>query len=188
VTRQVVFLLEEPSMREFLNGLLPRLAPKMDFILVAHEGKSDLESSLPRKLRAWRTPGARFVVVRDQDSADCHEVKRRLSKIAADAGKPDAIVRIACRELEAWLLGDPSGLARALQRKELLGLETKEKYRDPDRLGSPSKELEEILGSYSKTAGARAAGLEVAWERNSSRSFGHFVKTIRRLAEPTPLP
>lgn len=186
MTGQVVFLLEEPSMREFLDGLLPRLVPGLDYVLVAHEGKSDLERSLPRKLRAWRTPGARFVVVRDQDSADCHQVKRRLSKIAEDAGKPDAIVRIACRELEAWLLGDPSGLARALRRKELLGLEAKEKYRDPDRLGSPSKELERVLGFYSKTAGARAAGSELAWEGNTSRSFGHFVTTVQRLAARTP--
>ena len=188
MTAEVVFMLEEPSMREFLNGLLPRLAPDLLFVLVAHEGKSDLEKSLPRKLRAWRTPGARFVVVRDQDSADCRVVKARLAKIAADAGKPGAIVRIACRELEAWLLGDPIGLARALQRNELEGIANKEKYRDPDRLGSPSRELVQLLGTYSKTAGARAAGAEVGWTNNRSRSFCHFVTTVQRLAAPDPCP
>lgn len=188
MTAEVVFMLEEPSMREFLKGLLPRLAPELRFTLVAHEGKQDLERSLPRKLRAWRTPGARFVVVRDQDSADCLEVKARLCRIAADAGRPDTVVRIACRELEAWLLGDPSGLARALQRGELEGLERKAKFRDPDRLGSPSSELALILGSYSKTVGARAAGAALGWEQNGSRSFRHFVSAVQLLSRPVSCP
>lgn len=174
-------MLEEPSMREFLSGLLPRLAPGLPFILVAHEGKADLEKSLPKKLRAWRTPGARFVIIRDQDSAECLVVKERLVKIALDAGKPDAVVRIACRELEAWLLGDAPGLSRALGRTELDGIDTKERFRDPDRLGSPSQELERLLGTYSKTAGARAAGQHLNWETNTSLSFRHFVTAVGRL-------
>ena len=182
MTGQVVFMLEEASMREFLNGLLPRVAPEMPYVLVAHEGKSDLEKSLPRKLRAWRTPGARFVVVRDQDSADCRTVKERLVAIAKEAGRPDAVVRIACRELEAWLLGDPMGLARALGRTDLEGIGTKEKFRDPDHLGSPSNELHQWLGTYSKTAGARAAGHHISWTANQSRSFLQFVATVQRLA------
>jgi hypothetical protein len=185
VIGQVVFLLEERSMREFLSGLLPRLAPDLPFVLIAHEGKADLEQSLPRKLRAWRTPGARFVIVRDQDSASCRDVKARLATLAARAGKPDAVIRIACRELEAWLLGDPDGLARALGRRELEGLGAKEKYRQPDQLGSPSRELEHLLGGYSKTAGARAAGLVLDWEQNSSTSFGHFVRSVQHLTAMT---
>jgi hypothetical protein len=179
---RVVFMLEEPSMREFLNGILPRVAPEMQYVLVAHEGKSDLEKSLPRKLRAWRTPGDRFIVVRDQDSADCRAVKQKLVAIAKDAGRPDAIVRIACRELEAWLLGDPVGLARALGRNELAELGKKEKFRDPDDLGSPSSELHQLLGTYSKTAGARAAGVHLDWKDNQSRSFLQFIAAIQRLA------
>ena len=138
--------------------------------------------SLPRTLRAWRTPGARFVVVRDQDSADCRSVKERLVAIAKEAGRPDAVVRIACRELEAWLLGDPKGLARALGRNELEGIGTKEKFRDPDHLGSPSNELRQLLGTYSKPAGARAAGHHISWTANQSRSFLQFVATVQRLA------
>lgn len=169
-------------MREFLDGLLPRLVPELPFVLISHEGKGDLEKSLPKKLRAWRTPGARFVVVRDQDSANCLEVKQRLLRLARDAGKPDVVVRIACRELEAWLLGDPDGLARALGRNELVGLSTRAKFRDPDHLWRPSTELEGLLGGYSKTAGARAAGTEISWTDNRSTSFRHFVAAVQRLA------
>jgi len=76
--RRVVFLVEERSMKTLLDGLLPRLIPGRSFICIPHEGKQDLEKSIPRKLKAWREPGARFVVVRDNDGGDCRALKQRL--------------------------------------------------------------------------------------------------------------
>ena len=76
---RVVFLLEEYSMKVLLEGLLPRLVPCLPFLCVPHEGKQDLERSIPRKLRAWREPGVRFVVVRDNDGSDCRALKARLA-------------------------------------------------------------------------------------------------------------
>jgi hypothetical protein len=62
---RLVFLLEEPSMKLLLEGLLPRLMPGwvagQHFLCVAHQGKSDLDLSIPRKLSAWQYPGDRFV-------------------------------------------------------------------------------------------------------------------------------
>jgi hypothetical protein len=82
---RMVFLLEERSMKTLLDGLLPRLMPELPFICIPHEGKQDLEKSIPRKLRAWREPGARFVVVRDNDGGDCHALKQRLVALCNDA-------------------------------------------------------------------------------------------------------
>ena len=65
---RIVFLLEEESIGILLKGLLPRLFPQMSFLCVSHEGKKDLERSIPRKLKAWQEPGVRFVVMRDQNS------------------------------------------------------------------------------------------------------------------------
>ena len=39
-------------MKVLLDGLLPRLVPGLQFLCVPHEGKQDLEKSVPRKLRA----------------------------------------------------------------------------------------------------------------------------------------
>jgi hypothetical protein len=182
---EIVFLLEERSMKEFLAGLLPRLLPAdVPYILIAHEGKSDLEASLPRKLRAWRTPGAKFVVARDQDSADCREVKRHLVKLAEDAGRTDVVVRIACRELEAWVLGDLEAVGRVFQHPRLADISVKRKFRDPDALGAPAKELRDLLGGYSKTDGARGMGVAVDPYRSSSKSFLNFVSAVRALVEP----
>jgi len=51
----LVFMLEEASMKALLEGLLPRILPgDVPFILVVHEGKSDLEKSLGRLAESWR--------------------------------------------------------------------------------------------------------------------------------------
>jgi hypothetical protein len=49
---RLVFLLEERSIKVLLEALLPRLFPALEIFCIAHEGKSDLEKSLPRKLKA----------------------------------------------------------------------------------------------------------------------------------------
>ena len=169
-------------MKGFLEELLPRVLPaERDVVLVAHEGKADLEGSLPRKLRGWRSPNARFVVVRDQDSADCLVVKRRLAKIASDAGRPDTIVRIACRELEAWLLGDIPTVSKIFGVPSIAGLELKAKYRQPDSLGSPSRELKILVPGYQKISGARSIGRHINLDTCGSHSFGVFVHTLKGL-------
>jgi hypothetical protein len=84
-----VFLLEEPSMKVLLEALLPRLYPGLSFQCVPHEGKQDLDKSIPRKLRAWNEPGVRFCVIRDNDGADCLALKRRLAALCAEAGRPE---------------------------------------------------------------------------------------------------
>ena len=73
-----MFLLEESVL---LHGLLPRLFPNLPFLCIPHEGKQDLERSIPRKLRAWREAGVHFCVIRDNDQGDCHELKRKLNAL-----------------------------------------------------------------------------------------------------------
>ena len=48
---RLVLLLEESSMQELLDGLLPRLFPGLLFQCVPHDGKTDLERSIPHKLK-----------------------------------------------------------------------------------------------------------------------------------------
>src|SRR5512138_2810212 len=138
---RVVFLLEERSMKVLLDGMLPRLYPDLAFLCVPHEGKQDLEKSIPRKLRAWREPGIRFVVIQDQDLNDCRLLKRRLVGLCADGGLSDALVRIACKELEAWYLGEPEALAEAFGNLRLAAIGSRRRFMDPDSIVHPSAEI-----------------------------------------------
>ncbi|MFZ1620231.1 DUF4276 family protein [Dokdonella sp.] len=182
----LVFLLEEPSAKAMLEGLLPRfLTPEINVRYVPFEGKQDLHRQLERKLRGWLTPSTRFVVLRDQDSAGCIDVKHEIAEICRRAGKPETLVRIACHELESFYLGDLQAVAGALGIGGLAGLQDTHKFRSPDRLSNPSDELRRITnGRYQKIAGSRAIGPCLRLDDGSrSNSFRVLVSGIRRVAQ-----
>ncbi len=179
---RVVFLLEEPSMKQLLEGLLPRLVPDMTFLCVVHEGKGDLRKSIQRKLRAWRKPGDRFVVVHDNDLEDCLRLKQDLAKLCSEAGREDTLIRIPCQELEAWYFGEPEAMAEAYGNAWPKGLTHRAKYRNPDTIRKPSAELERHVDGFQKISGARKMGNLLTEERNRSRSFQTFLSGVRRVA------
>ena len=188
----LVFFLEGPSERAVLKGLLPRLLSD-DTIprYVVFEGKSDMKKQLPKKLRGWRTPDSRFVVLRDKDRADCVRVKNELVEICQKAGKPNALVRIACHELESWYLGDLKAVELGMGLPGLADRQLRSKYRDPDRLANPAQELERVTRTkdgnrYQKVSGSRAIGPHLSvdasgGQENRSRSFRVFVSGLRKL-------
>lgn len=179
---RVVFLLEEYSMKVLLEELLPRLFPTLPFLCVAHEGKQDLERSVPRKLAAWREPGARFIVVRDNDNGDCRALKQRL--VGLCTARADTIVRIARQELEAWYLGDPIALAEAFKDPQLAEVGRRARFRDPDAVPQPAKALEKLVSEFQKVSGARRLAPHLDPARNRSASFSAFIEAVRRLAPP----
>lgn len=179
---ELVLLLEEPSARDLLEGVLPRLVPDGTRITyLVFEGKQDLERNLVRKLRGWRRPNSAFVVLRDQDAGDCRAVKNNLSALVDESGARPALVRVACRELEAWVLGDWEAVAQAFAAPQLKLQATKEKYRDPDRLVRPVESLRQFLPEYQKRDGARRVGPLLDPARNQSRSFRTFCSGVVRL-------
>lgn len=141
---ELVFFLEEASAKAMLEVLVPRLLPPgavFHLRRVVFEGKQDLERNLERKLRGYLTPNAKFFVLRDQDREDCRKLKHRLKKICTKAKRPATVVRIACRELESFYLGDLRAVEKALGLKNLARRQSTEKFRDPDQLQNPAAEL-----------------------------------------------
>ena len=101
--KMLVFFLEEPSAEEMLKGVLPKILPSHVIPrYIVFEGKQDLEKQLERRLKHWKTPNTRFLVMRDQNSGDCRVIKQNLLDKCRVAHKPDTIVRIACHELESF--------------------------------------------------------------------------------------
>ena len=178
---RLVFLLEEQSMKELLDGLLPRLFPGLNFLCVPHEGKQDLERSISRKLRAWRVPGDRFVIVRDNDNQDCVALKDRLRQFCQGSGHDDALVRIVCQELEAWYLGQPDAMADAFGNENLRYIGDLPRYRNPDARPSPSKDVEKLCKGFQKIDGARRIADYLTREGNRSPSFNIFLSGVANL-------
>ena len=95
---ELVFLLEEESAKAMLESLLPRLLhPDIWPRFIPFEGKQDMERQMLKRLRGYVNPQARFIVLRDQDSApDCVALKAQLTERCRQAGRHDkTLVRIA---------------------------------------------------------------------------------------------
>ncbi|MDK2825323.1 MAG: hypothetical protein PWQ63_995 [Methanolobus sp.] len=186
---QLVFMTEEPSMEQCLNIIVPKLIPseklesgEVTFVIIPHEGKQDLERSIPRKLRAWKDYEGmkyKFIVLRDQDNCDCIKVKENLVKLSADAGRPDTLVRIVCRELESWFLGDLDAVTKGLQVS--ISKSYCHKFKNPDNILKPSEELNRIHKGYRKIDGARKISQHLNLEKNNSQSFNVFLSGMNNL-------
>ena len=178
---RLIFLLEEPSMKELLDRLLPRVFPDLAFHCVPHDGKDDLENNIRETLRNWREPNARFFVVRDNDNANCYALKERLRQICVEGRRNDTLVRIVCQELEAWYLGDPDALADAFHDEKLRMIKNQPRYGDPDAIQNPSDFVKRRIPSFGNISGARTMAQHLRPERNRSSSFAVFLSGIERL-------
>ncbi len=183
--RELVFLLEEAPAKACLESLLPRfLDPRIALRLVAFEGKQDLEKQLVRRLRGYVNPNARFIVMRDQDNApDCRRIKRELLDLCQSAGRrPVSLVRIACRELEAFYLADLQAVETIFRLPGLALQQNKRRFRQSDALGSPSRELTLMTrGAYQKVNGSRLLGKRLDLNNERSPSFKNLIRGIRNM-------
>jgi hypothetical protein len=180
-----VFLVEEPSMRSFLNELLPRVLPdKLSYDILAHEGKTDLEGSIPRKIRGYNIPGyeIQFVILRDQHGGDCIAMKRRLQQICEQAGRNDVLIRIVCSELESWYLGDLVAIETAFQISNLSSLQNKRSYRNPDQLTNAADLIYQLVPGFVKSNGGKIAR-HINLTVNCSRSFQVFLSGLQRIID-----
>lgn len=177
----LVFMLEEPSMRHFLAGIMERVLPwNFTATYLVHEGKQDLEKSIPRKMRAWQIPDSLFIIIRDKDGEDPFTLKARLRALCAH--RPESLIRIPVHHLESWILGDMNAIAIAFGKPALAQLSSNRKFRNPDLLGNASDELSRLIPGYQKVSGARSVSPHMSLEGNRSPSFNLFLNDIQRLA------
>lgn len=185
----IIFLLEERSMRIVLEAILTKLIPNhITYKCITHQGKQDLAKSIPNKIKAFNkiSPSTEFVIVHDQDSNDCEELKKELLKICQTAGNPDVIIRIICHELESWFLGDLAAVEKAYNLKPdtLSRKQNQKKFRDPDRLNSAKDELKKLLPAkleYYQGTHSKEIAPHLSLTNNKSRSFHVFCEGIQKI-------
>jgi Domain of unknown function (DUF4276) len=186
----LVFFLEERSAQAFLEGILPRLGHAVsDSRFIVFEGKQDLRRNLVKRLRGYIDPMATFIVLQDQDShPDCRVLKHELAQLCAEAGRPQTIIRLACRELESFYLADLRAVEAALKVAGLGKKQQASKFRTPDSLGSPSELLHELTkGYYQKVGGSRAIAPMLDLDNARSPSFQALVATLRQASSQARL-
>lgn len=179
----LIILVEEESMEATLDVILKKLNVSKDkFFILVHEGARDLEKKLSYNLRSWKIPNIKFLILRDNDNADCIARKQALKDRIIDSGvKNQTIIRIVCQELEAWFLGDPIALERAGYIKQ--GSRPNSLRGKVDDKPNPSALLTNL--NKSKTIGKVIRAKEIAphldLNKNHSASFNHTIQSLKTL-------
>ncbi len=199
----IEFLVEELSMKEALQNLLPKiLGEEITFDIHPYQGKTDLLSKLPNRLRgykSWLPDEDRIVVLVDEDREDCKLLKGQLEKIAINTGfstktsvgisqKFQVLNRVAIEELEAWFFGDLHALINAYPGVSP-NLENQAKYREADAItGGTWEALEKVLqraghhkAGLEKTRAAREISLHMNPSNNRSKSFQIFYDGLLKI-------
>ncbi len=193
--RRLEFLVEEPSMEAFLQGLLPRLLPAgCSFEIRVFRGKRDLMRQLESRLRGYRSrpfDEFRLIVMVDRDQDDCRTLKAQLEDAAGGAGlrtrsqssgdRWQVVNRIVVEELEAWYFGDWEAVRSAFPRVSST-VPNQRRYRRPDAIrGGTWEAFERVLQRHGyfrtglrKIEAARNIAPKIDPERNSSPSFATF--------------
>ena len=182
----IVFVIEESSKQEFLSGVLARLnVPEhMQIHFRVAEGHIDVLRELREITRRWRVPDTRFVVLCDQDSADCIERKHELLAQIPPSRLDDTVVRIVCTELEGWYLTDAAALRDALPGLSDRAVLPPELRGPPDGIHRPARKLAERTW-FAKNALARSMGQRISIAPGASHSFNLFLQTLNQiLADP----
>ena len=193
-------LVEEPSAEEFLNIIVPKIVPSLEFRIYPSQGKGDLLRNLPSRLRAYRRylqSDWRILILVDRDRDDCAELKKRLENIAAESGlatrthSPDkyqVINRVVVQELESWYFGDWKAVCAAYPRMDG-NLCKKAQWRTPDAIDNTWESFERLLKKHKylssdrhsrlpKIATAKNIARHMAPERNVSASFVAFRQAL----------
>ncbi len=188
-------LVEELSIKEFLEVLLPRLLPEgSSFYIHPFGGKPDLLKKLLPRLRdykQWLPSDWRLVVMVDQNGEDCRKLKKNLEQTATKSGLVSrtqagertwqVVNRIVIEELEAWYFGDWEAVRKAYPRVSAY-VPRQARYRDPDGINRTWEALERLLQRHGyfttglrKTEVARAVAAHFDPARNRSHSFKVFL-------------
>lgn len=183
----IEILTEEPSMENFLREILPQVLPvdyqlDINCFIRPHEGKSSLKKSIPRKIKACSNYGypVKVLIIHDQDSNDCKRLKNDLLKLCESTTHIPVIVRIACKELENWYLGDMQAIEKTYPKSKAASLTGKAKYRNPDNVFG-AYELEQMASDFSKTHASREVPKHMIISSNKSPSFNHFLTGLNKL-------
>jgi len=203
----VEFLLEEESAEVTLKALLPKLFTPAGatFRIRPLRGKQTLLKELPKRLLGYREmlhtrPDLRVVVLTDRDRDDCIKLKQQLESFAHIAGLPTktspsatgqfiVLTRIACEELEAWLLGDQDAIRAAYPRVKPHHFKAAFTHTvDPDAIrGGTAEALERVFVaaniSESRKKYDRATRIAPHLDpaRNQSASFRCFWQGVEAL-------
>ena len=154
----------------------------------AYDGWPAMQSILPARLKVAISRSNVFTIILiDQDSADCRERKKKFTQLIPPQLLPRCKVRIACREIENWMLGDLDAVEKADPSSKAIRLKGQAGFRLSSEI--ENQQGWESLGRISKFRTKSAAAIAIAPHLsveqgvNKAASFQAFVSVLRAISK-----
>ena len=188
--RVIHIFTEELSIKNVLEVILPKILPiDVYYRIYPHQGKEDLEKALSSTLPSIsKIPGSKILVTRDQDNNDCIELKQHLDEIISNNCACEYSIRIVCKELESWFLGDMEAIEQAYPRFKAEQHVNKAEFRNVDKIAYANRQLLKHIPEYidrqtlPKLEVSENISQFMDFSKNKSDSFNHTIKAILKLA------
>ena len=176
----------EPVIQSVANKIL-NLEKGDWYQIKIHQGKQDLQNAIPKVLPSLsKIPGTTIIILQDQDQNDCIQLKQKLNELVLRSKiKVPYKIRIACRQLENWFLGDLKAINNAYPN---FNVNTKISN-DVDAIQNADLELLKIIPDFRnhnhlpKLLIAKNISPYLSLSRNKNKSFLNFVSAIKTLIE-----
>jgi len=180
---------EEASAKNLFESIIPQIIPEdVYYRIYPHQGKQDLEKALSSVIPSIsRTPGALILVTRDQDQSDCVAIKEQFNQIMINKCSCPYKIRIICKELEAWFLGDLEAIKKAYPRFNPDAYINKAELRNVDAISNPNRLLLRMIPEYNdretlpKLESSESISKHLNLQSNRSSSFNQTLNGISEL-------
>ncbi|MBL7791608.1 MAG: DUF4276 family protein, partial [Saprospiraceae bacterium] len=186
---RIEIFVEEESIKTLLIEVIPRICNQTSWrldeniFIRSFEGKSHLRKELPRKAKVYANyyESVYLIVFQDQDSNNCQDLKNQLVNIINESGLRQFKVRIVCRELECWYLGDMDAIEQIIPSFKSANYQNRAKFRLPEKLNGKD-ELRKLIKLYSATEFAKNIGQHLSINNvNKAPSFNLAIQTLKEI-------
>lgn len=175
-------------MKTFLEGIFDKICPSENWklnenvFIRAFEGKSHLQKEIPKKAKVYKHfhEPVKMVVIQDQDSSDCKVLKKKIQGLISPTQFQDFKIRIVCKELENWYLGDLDALEKVIPNSTINDLKGKAKFRQPEILNG-KEELKKLIPEYGAIGFAREIAPHINIQKNTASSFQNTIIALQQM-------
>ncbi len=182
---------EESSAQKCLESFLPKIfLDQKKFKIFAHGGRENLKQALRKTLpRISQIENAKILITIDQDKNDCKKLKQDLQKIFHEKCHCPYKIRIVCKELESWFLGDFNAISLAYPKFKSEKYRHKTDIRYVDKIDQPSKKLLKMITEIdgrkflSKGEMSEKISPHLNINQNTSPSFNQTIQAIKFLSQ-----
>lgn len=180
---------EEMSSKIVFEGLLKKILPEsIQYKIYPHQGKQDLEKALKTTIPTIsKIPNSKILITVDQNSKECTQVKKEIERIVAKNCYSQYLIRIICRELECWYLGDLDACTKVYPKFCFQKYQSKKKFRNVDLISNAPKILIKIIPELKgrkylpKVDIAKRISPYLNIKSNRSISFNNFITGLNKL-------